>query len=68
VPQDDPLLFYKAISDFASANLTTGGMLFLEINENYGQETVELLNSKGFKNIELRKDISGRDRMIKATL
>ncbi len=68
VPQEDPLLFYKAITNFAVANLTPGSLLFLEINESYGQKTVELLNSKGFKNIELRKDMSGRDRMIKAML
>lgn len=68
VPQDDPLLFYKAIADFAIANLTPGGLLFLEINESYGQETTELLSRKGFKNMEIKKDMSGRNRMIKALL
>jgi release factor glutamine methyltransferase len=68
VPQNDPLLFYKAIAEFALANLTPGGLLFLEINESYGQETEELLRMKGFKNIEVKKDMSGRDRMIKAML
>lgn len=68
VPQNDPLLFYKAIAHFALTNLTPGGFLFLEINESYGQETAELLNSKGFRNIEIKKDMSGRDRMIKAIL
>jgi release factor glutamine methyltransferase len=68
VPQEDPLLFYKAIADFALVNLTPGGLLFLEINESYWQETKYLLSSKGFKNIELRKDMSGKDRMIKAIL
>ena len=66
VPEDDPLLFYKAIADFAIDKLTPNGLLFLEINENLGKETVELLESKSFKSIELRKDMSGRDRMIKA--
>lgn len=66
VPENDPLIFYKAIADFASKNLEGGGLLFLEINENYGEQIVELLNSKSFKNIELRKDMSGKDRMIKA--
>ena len=65
VPENDPLLFYKAIADFATTNLTENGLLFFEINESYGKETVELLNSKGFKNIELRKDMSGKDRMVK---
>jgi len=66
VPEDDPLLFYKAIADFAVKNLKTGGLLFFEINESLGKEMVELLEDKGFKDIELRKDMSGRDRMIKA--
>ncbi|MFB9844726.1 peptide chain release factor N(5)-glutamine methyltransferase [Mucilaginibacter ginsenosidivorans] len=66
VPENDPLIFYKAITDFASKNLKPGGLLFFEINESYGEQTVELLNSKRFINIELRKDMGGRDRMIKA--
>jgi release factor glutamine methyltransferase len=66
VPENVPLLFYKAIADFALKNLKTGGLLFFEINESLGKETVQLLESKGFKNIELRQDMSGRDRMIKA--
>ena len=65
VPEDDPLLFYNAIADYALNNLSTNGLLFFEINENLGKQTVELLNSKHFKNIELRKDMSGRDRMIR---
>lgn len=66
VPQDDPLIFYKAIADFAIKNLAQGGMLFFEINENYGAKIVELLTHKSFNNIELRKDMSGRDRMVRA--
>ena len=65
VPENDPLIFYDAISDYASNNLTTNGLLFFEINENLGEETVELLKFKGFNNIKLRKDMSGRDRMIR---
>jgi len=67
VPEDNPLLFYKAIADFAVEKLKPNSLLFLEINESLGNETVEMLKVKGFKNIELRKDMSGRDRMIKAT-
>ncbi|TSJ40702.1 peptide chain release factor N(5)-glutamine methyltransferase [Mucilaginibacter corticis] len=66
VPEDDPLLFYRTIADFALTNLTENGLLFFEINENFGKETVDLLESKGFKDVELRQDMSGRDRMIKA--
>ncbi|MCC8426752.1 peptide chain release factor N(5)-glutamine methyltransferase [Mucilaginibacter sp. UR6-11] len=67
VPEDDPLIFYKAIADFAVKNLVKGGLLFFEINESLGKETVELLESKGFTNVELRRDMSDRDRMVKAT-
>lgn len=67
VPENDPLIFYKAIADFAAKSLQQGGLLFLEINESYGPETVELLESKGFKNVALRKDMSDRHRMVKAT-
>jgi len=66
VPQDDPLLFYKAIAGFAWNNLTDNGLLFFEINESYGPETVALLETAGFKNIELKKDLGGTYRMIKA--
>jgi release factor glutamine methyltransferase len=68
VPQDDPLLFYRAIARFAADNLDTGGLLFFEINESYGEDTVDLLKSLNFKNIELRKDMSDRYRMIKANI
>jgi release factor glutamine methyltransferase len=64
VPENDPLLFYRAIADFATGNLTPGGYLFFEINEGLGKETVELLRAKHFTDIELKKDMSGRDRMI----
>ncbi len=68
VPEDDPLIFYRAIADFALVNLKPDGYLFFEINENLGNETVELLQQKGFKKIELRQDMSGRDRMISSRL
>ncbi|GAB3930523.1 peptide chain release factor N(5)-glutamine methyltransferase [Mucilaginibacter myungsuensis] len=66
VPNNDPLLFYKAIADFALEYLRPNGQLYFEINENYGSETADMLSSKGFVDIELRKDLPGRDRMIKA--
>lgn len=66
VPENDPLIFYKVIADFALKNLQPDGLLFFEINESLGKETIEMLRSKGFKNIELRQDMSGRDRMIRA--
>ncbi|HVW15594.1 MAG TPA: peptide chain release factor N(5)-glutamine methyltransferase [Mucilaginibacter sp.] len=66
VPENDQLIFYKAIADFASGHLEKNGLLFFEINENYGEQIVELLNTTSFNNIELRKDLSGKNRMIRA--
>lgn len=64
VSNEDPLIFYHAISDFALKNLAVNGLLFFEINEFLGKQTIDLLESKGFENIALRKDMQGKDRMI----
>ncbi|WP_316931492.1 peptide chain release factor N(5)-glutamine methyltransferase [Maribacter antarcticus] len=66
IPDEDPLLFYKAIASFAAQHLVKNGSLYLEINQYLGAETVALLQSYPFKAVELRKDIFGNDRMIKA--
>lgn len=68
VEDANPLIYYDKITDFAKLHLTTNGVLFLEINQYLGKEMVTLLQQKKFKNIELRKDIFGNDRMVKATL
>jgi release factor glutamine methyltransferase len=65
VSNEDPLVFYAAIADFALKNLVEDGLLFFEINEYLGKETVDLLSHKGLKNIELRKDMQGKDRMVR---
>ncbi|MNL62648.1 N5-glutamine S-adenosyl-L-methionine-dependent methyltransferase [compost metagenome] len=65
VADEKPLEFYEAIADFAWLSLSDMGLLFFEINEHLGQETVDMLSSKSFINIELRKDMQGKDRMIK---
>lgn len=67
VPDSDPLLFYRAIGEFAIQHLSPDGALYFEINAAYGLETVELLRSQGFKTVILRQDFTGRDRMIKAS-
>lgn len=67
VPDDDPLLFYRAIAEYAIRHLTEGGKLFFEINRAYASETANLLKSLGFTDIEVRQDQFGNDRMIKAT-
>ncbi|WP_341214814.1 peptide chain release factor N(5)-glutamine methyltransferase [uncultured Wocania sp.] len=64
VKDNDPLLFYNAISDFAINNLNANGMLFFEINEYLGKNMIQLLKQKQFKNIELKQDIFKKDRMI----
>ncbi|TDQ25617.1 peptide chain release factor N(5)-glutamine methyltransferase [Tenacibaculum caenipelagi] len=66
VEDNNPLLFYKKIADLAKKQLTKNGVLFFEINQYLGKETVEMLKGKGFTKIELRKDLFGNDRMIKA--
>ena len=68
VPDTDPLLFYRIIADIAINQLKPGGKLYFEINEQFGNETADLLSLKGFKNIILRKDINGKERMLKAEL
>ena len=66
VPDDDPLRFYRAIARFGQKHLNKGGSLYFEINTAFGQATCQLLEDMGFSNIELRADVTGRDRMIKA--
>jgi release factor glutamine methyltransferase len=67
VPNNNPLLFYKKIADLAFKSLSKNGLLFFEINEQFGKETVAMLSSIGFVDIKLNKDINDMDRMIKAT-
>ncbi len=66
VTNRDPLVFYRHIAQFAMINLKKGGLLYFEINQAFGQATVDLLSKLGFVNIKLRKDCYGKDRMIKA--
>ena len=63
----DPLIFYRAIAEYGCHSLKEYGNLYFEINRAYGYETVRLLDDMGYKNIILKKDLSGNDRMIKAT-
>lgn len=68
VSDRDPLIFYRAIAEYGCQSLKEYGNLYFEINRAYGNETVRLLEDMGYKNIILKKDLSGNDRMIKATL
>lgn len=67
VPNSDPLLFYRTIAQKGLTLLPPGGLLFFEINRAMGKETIEMLAALGYTGIELRKDIFGNDRMIRAT-
>lgn len=66
VPDTDPLRFYRRIARKGFDWLTEGGALYFEINRAYGAETVRMLEECGYRDIALRKDLSGNDRMIKA--
>jgi len=68
VPDDNSLLFYEAITDFAILNLKKNGKLYFEINEHYGDEVVQLLQNKKMKNILLHQDINSKDRMVSCCL
>lgn len=66
VDDNNPLLFYKRITDVALTNLNENGVLFFEINQYLGEETKQMLLDKGFKNVVLKNDLFGNHRMIKA--
>ncbi len=65
VEDNDALIFYKKIAELAKISLVENSQLYFEINQYLAKETIELLENLGFKNIELRQDIYGNDRMIR---
>ena len=66
VPDEDPLKFYRAIAEYASSALKSGGALYFEINPIYEKETREMLLKLDFKDIETKKDAFGKKRMMRA--
>lgn len=68
VPQNKPLLFYERIAEIGLLHLNPEGALFFETGALYGKDTAEMLKKKGYKEVILYQDISGKDRMIKARL
>lgn len=68
VTDEDALLFYRKIADFALKTLRPDGKIYFEINSSLGTETKQLLESKGFKDIELIKDMSNKNRILRGTL
>ena len=65
VPDNNALVFYEAIALFGKKHLTPGGKIFLEINEALGKQVVELFTNTGYKNVTLKKDMQGKDRMVR---
>lgn len=68
VSDTNPLIFYDKIADLAKIHLNKNGLLFFEINQYLAKETIKMLANKGFKNIVLKKDFLGNNRMLKANL
>ena len=66
VPDNDPLIFYRKILEFAQKVLKPNGQIWFEINEKFGKETAELCREKGFKNVEIIKDFRGKERVVRA--
>jgi release factor glutamine methyltransferase len=67
VPDDDPLLYYRFIKDCSAKYLQKNGLIFFEINEKFGNDLAILFEKSGFKNIEVAKDIHGKNRFLKCT-
>ena len=66
VSDNEALVYYKRIIDFSKVHLQREGLLFLEINEQKSVEIKELLENNGFKNVLIKKDMQGKNRMVKA--
>lgn len=66
VPDDDALLFYKAIAQFAGKRLHQNGFIYLEIHEELGDAVVNLFATEGYRHVEIRKDMQGKNRMVRA--
>ena len=66
VDDNDPLIYYKVIARKVKNILNKNGFLYFEINERYAKNIIDILVLEGFVNIELKKDINDKDRMIKA--
>jgi release factor glutamine methyltransferase len=67
VEDADPLIFYKALARFAVRKLAPGGSIFAEIHEALGDPVAALFRSNGLQQVIIKKDLQGKDRMIKAT-
>jgi release factor glutamine methyltransferase len=64
VHEENPLVFYHRIAELAKSILTDEGKLYFEISNRKGEDVVRLLEEKGFKNVTIKKDLQGNDRMV----
>jgi release factor glutamine methyltransferase len=67
VPDEDPLIFYRALAKFASSRLHENGSIYMEIHEDLGNDVVRLFSDEGYNKIELRKDMQQKNRMVKVS-
>lgn len=65
VSDNDPFIFYKALAEFGKKRLYENGSIYMEIHEGLGQHVINLFRANGYTNIELKKDMQGKDRMVK---
>ena len=68
VSDEDPLVFYRKIAEIGLQHLAKDGAIYVEINQYLSQRSVELFQTIGYSHVELRQDINGNDRMIKAVI
>ena len=68
VSNDNPLLFYKAITLFALKHLNPNGKIYFEINEAYGNDVADLLKENHFTDVVIKKDLNNKDRMVRGIL
>jgi release factor glutamine methyltransferase len=65
VSNNDPLIFYKALAGFGKKRLYENGSIYMEIHEDLGQDVVALFKQNGYSNVELKKDMQKKDRMVR---
>ena len=67
VENTDPLIFYNALADFALKYVKSEGAVYAEIHEDLGNNVQDLFTAKGFASVQIKKDMQGKERMVKAT-
>lgn len=68
VPDDDALIFYKVLAEFGKKRLYENGSIYMEVHENLATDVVHLFKENGYTRVELKKDMQGKDRMVKAVI